>query len=154
MAILIDNQQENHPIEIQKLEVKAQAILDALDCQEGELSILIVDDLRIAEINQAYLNHSGPTNVISFSMREGEFGDINPHLLGDVIISADTCAMEAQEASITMETRLDQLLIHGILHIFGYDHIHSEADAKAMEAKSNELVAMVNAIILKKGRTM
>ncbi len=126
--------------------MKAQAILDALDCREGELSILIVDDPRIAKMNHAYLDHGGPTNVISFSMREGEFGDINPHLLGDVIISADTCAKEAQEAGISMEDRLDQLLIHGILHIFGYDHIHSEAEAKVMETKSDELAALVDAL--------
>ena len=146
MAILIDNQQGNHPIETQKIEVKAQAILDALDCREGELSILIVDDPCITKINHAYLDHGGPTNVISFSMREGEFGDINPHLLGDVIISADTCAKEAQEAGISMEDRFDQLLIHGILHIFGYDHIHSEAEAKVMETKSDELAALVDAL--------
>ena len=133
--------------------MKAQAILNALDCHEGELSILIVDDSRIAEMNQAYLNHSGPTNVISFSMREGEFGDINPHLLGDVIISADTCAKEAKEAGMSIESRFDQLLIHGILHIFGYDHIGSHAEAEVMETKSNELIAMINAISQKKDST-
>ena len=143
MAILIDNQQENLPIEIPKIEAKALAILNALDCPEGELSILIVDDHRIAEMNQAYLNHAGPTNVISFAMQEGEFGDINPHLLGDVIISADTCAREAQQADMSVEIRFDQLLIHGILHIFGYDHIHSEAEAEIMEAKSEELMSLL-----------
>jgi probable rRNA maturation factor len=126
--------------------VKAQAILNALGCPEGELSILIVDDNRMSEMNQRYLNHSGPTNVISFAMHEGEFGKINPHLLGDVIISADTCAKEAQDAEILMERRFDQLLIHGMLHIFGYDHIHSEAEAEIMEAKSDELVALIETI--------
>lgn len=126
--------------------MKAQAVLNALDCPEGELSILIVDDTRISEMNERYLNHSGPTNVISFAMQEGEFGEINPHLLGDVIISADTCAKEAQGAGISMESRFDQLLIHGILHIFGYDHIHSEVEAEIMEAKSDELVALIETI--------
>jgi probable rRNA maturation factor len=123
--------------------VKAQAVLNALDCPDGELSILIVDDSRIAEMNRAYLNHSGPTNVISFAMQEGEYGNINPLLLGDVIISADTCAREAQEAGISMVSRFDQLLIHGILHIFGYDHIHSKTQADIMETKSNELIALI-----------
>lgn len=97
-------------------------------------------------MNQTYLNHSGPTNVISFAMQEGEYGGVNPHLLGDVIISADTCAKEAQEGSISMDSRFDQLLIHGILHIFGYDHIHSEAQADIMEAKSNELMALIETL--------
>ena len=84
MEIQIDNQQTNQPIEIKAIQSKAQAILNALDCPDGELSILIVDDHRMAELNQTYLQHEGPTNVISFSMREGDFGDINPQLIGDV----------------------------------------------------------------------
>ena len=146
MAILIENQQKNHPVKIQKIKEKAQVILNALDCPDGELSILIVDDPRIKELNETYLNHTGPTNVISFAMQEGEHGGINPHLLGDVVISMDTCVREAANAAMPMEQRFDQLLIHGILHIFGYDHIHSEEEAKLMEAKSEELLEEVEKI--------
>lgn len=117
-----------------------------MDCRDGELSILIVDDSRIAELNQTYLNHSGPTNVISFAMQEGEYSHINPQLLGDVVISADTCTKEADAAGISMEQRFDQLLIHGILHIFGYDHIHSEDQARIMDSKSNELLEIIKDI--------
>ncbi len=117
-----------------------------MDCPEGELSILIVDDPRIEELNETYLNHTGPTNVISFAMQEGEHGGINPHLLGDVVISMDTCAREADDAKMPLERRFDQLLIHGILHIFGYDHIHSEAEARQMEAKSDELLEEIEKI--------
>jgi probable rRNA maturation factor len=143
MDILIDNQQTNQPIRTKAIQKKARAILNALDCPDGELSIVIVDDGRIAELNQTYLQHAGPTNVISFPMREGDFTQINPQMLGDVVISADTCAQEAEGAGISTENRLDQLLIHGILHLFGYDHVHSESEAKVMEAKSNELLAML-----------
>jgi probable rRNA maturation factor len=148
MAILIENQQKNHPIRIQRIKAKAQAILNALDCPEGELSILIVDDPRIEELNRTYLNHAGPTNVISFAMQEGEHSGINPDLLGDVVISADTCAREAQDAEMPFERRFDQLLIHGILHIFGYDHIHSEDEARKMEAKSETLLAHIGNVTL------
>jgi probable rRNA maturation factor len=131
---------------MQKIKAKAQAILDALDCHEGELSILIVDDPRIEELNRAYLNHVGPTNVISFAMQEGEHRGINPYLLGDVVISADTCAKEAEDAEMSFERRFDQLLIHGILHIFGYDHIHSEDEAQKMEAKSKTLIEHIEKV--------
>jgi probable rRNA maturation factor len=114
-----------------------------LDCPEGELSVLIVDDPRIEELNRTYLNHTGPTNVISFAMQEGEHSGINPNLLGDVVISADTCAREARDADMPFQRRFDQLLIHGILHIFGYDHIHSEVEAQKMEAKSEILLAHI-----------
>ena len=122
----------------------AQAILNALDCREGELSILIVDDPRIAELNQAYLQRTGPTNVIAFPMREGDHADIHPELLGDVVISMDTCASEAMNAGISLEKRFVQLLIHGILHLFGYDHVQSRSDAHIMEAKSNELLELID----------
>ncbi len=143
MAILIDNQQKNYSIAIEEVQATAQAILNALDCPEGELSILIVDDHRIAELNQNYLQHSGPTNVISFSMREGDYSDVHPELLGDVVISMDTCVREADHAEMPRGTRFNQLLIHGVLHLFGYDHIHSRKDARIMESKSKELMELI-----------
>ena len=103
----------------------------------------MVDDATIAEINEHYLNHQGPTNVISFSMREGEFGDINPQVIGDVIISMDTCVREAQEGDISTEQRFYELLIHGILHLFGYDHLQSEEEARIMEDKNQELMEII-----------
>ena len=143
MDILIDNQQTNRPIKVKAIQKKARAILSALDCPDGELSIVLVDDVRIADLNETYLQHTGPTNVISFPMREGDFSEINPQLLGDVVISVDTCAREAEEAGIAMEMRLDQLLVHGILHLLGYDHVHSESEARVMEKKSTELLVLL-----------
>ncbi len=107
---------------------------------DAQLSILIVDDPRIAELNETYLDHIGPTNVISFPMQEGPFTEISPDLLGDVVISADTAHREATEAGMPFEHRFNQLLIHGILHLVGYDHINSEAEAAVMEQKSDELM--------------
>ena len=143
MEIQIDNQQTKHPLKKKMIQKKAKVILNALDCPEGELSVLIVDDTHIAQLNQNYLQHEGPTNVISFSMREGEFGNLHPHIIGDVVISADTCAREAEHAGITLENRFDQLLVHGILHLFGYDHIHDESEARIMETKSIELLKLL-----------
>ena len=110
---------------------------------DAQLSVLIVSDDQIAELNATYLNHSGPTNVISFPMQEGPFADITPELLGDVVISADTAFREAHEADMSMMARFNQLLIHGILHLAGYDHVNSEAEASVMEQKSNELMEMI-----------
>ena len=146
MDIQIDNQQTNQPVKVKAIQNRIRAILNALDCPEGELSIVLVDDTRIAELNQMYLQHAGPTNVISFPMREGDFGEINPQVLGDVVISMDTCAREAEAAGIAMEVRLDQLLIHGILHLLGYDHVHSESEARVMEAKSDELLTLLEGL--------
>ena len=123
--------------------MKAAAILNALDCPEGELSIVLVDDEEIAALNQEYLQRSGPTNVIAFPMQEGEFSEVTPDLIGDVVISLDTCRRESEGAAMPFEERLDQLLVHGILHLFGYDHVTNEADAARMAAKSDEIMKLL-----------
>ena len=93
-------------------------------------------------LNRDYLGRDKPTNVISFAMQEGEFGAVNPDVLGDVVISADTAAREADEAGESFESRLYFLLMHGILHITGYDHERSgEQEAARMEAREREIFA-------------
>ena len=120
-----------------------QVILNALDFPDAELSILIVDDPEIATLNGQYLHREGPTNVIAFPMLEGDFADISPQLLGDVVVSMDTAQKEADIAGIHVDERLLELLVHGILHLVGYDHELSEAEAFRMDAKSHELLALV-----------
>ena len=122
----------------------AQRILNALGCPEAELSVTIVGDRSMRVLNRDYLGRDKPTNVISFAMQEGEFGAVNPQLLGDVVISADTALREAQEAEEPFLSRLVFLLLHGILHITGYDHERSgEEEALRMEAKEREIFAQL-----------
>lgn len=108
--------------------------------EETELSISIVGDRSIRSLNAEYLGKDHPTNVISFSLQEGEFAHLTPHVLGDVVISADTATREADEAGLTGYERLIFLLLHGILHLCGYDHERSGAEeARKMEQKEQEL---------------
>lgn len=143
MGVLIENRQDNCKITQKNLKEKAQAILDALGSPDGELSILLLDDPQIAALNKNYLQREGPTNVIAFPMREGAFAEINPDLLGDVAISLETAEREGLAAGMSMKDRLGELMIHGILHLFGYDHETSEAEARRMEAKTRELLAQI-----------
>jgi probable rRNA maturation factor len=115
-----------------------------LGCPDGELSILLLDDSQIAVLNKQYLNREGPTNVIAFPMREGLFPEITPDLLGDVAISLETAAKEGAMAGISMEDRLTELLVHGILHLCGYDHEASEEEALRMEKKNQELLKLIS----------
>jgi len=122
----------------------AHQILSDLGCPDSELSILIVDDEEIQVINRDYLQRDKPTNVISFAMQEGEGGELNPGLLGDVVISADTAARDAAEVSKSFESELYFLLLHGVLHLLGYDHERgTEEEAMQMEEKERELYAVI-----------
>ncbi|MFC1516041.1 rRNA maturation RNase YbeY [Thermodesulfobacteriota bacterium] len=143
MAVLIDDRQNKLKTTPKKIQKKAQAILNALGCPDGELSILIVDDSQIAALNKQYLHRSGPTNVIAFPMQEGEFSTITPQLLGDVVISIETAEKEGKKAGIETEVRFAQLLVHGILHLFGYDHEKDEKESLRMNRKSDELLKLI-----------
>lgn len=101
--------------------------------------MVVVTDAEISELNEAYLNRKGATNVIAFPMREGDYSDICPQLLGDVVISVDTAQREAEAAGLFFEDRFTQLLIHGILHLVGYDHETNSDDEREMEEKSAAL---------------
>jgi len=100
----------------------AQTILRELNHQDKEIGILFVDDRQIRDLNEKYLKRNRPTNVISFPMAQGEFSEITPQLLGDVVISAETAIRESQESGLSLEKEIAFLLIHGILHLMGYDH--------------------------------
>lgn len=125
----------------------AQAILNALDCPDGELSILIEDDKGIAGLNSEYLHRKGPTNVIAFPMRDGNSSVMNA-VLGDVVISIETAEREGKEAGCGMKKRFAELLIHGILHLFGYDHEKNSYQARKMGKKAAELLKIVEGIAL------
>ena len=143
MEVLIDNRQKKYQIAMTTIRQKALDILNVLECHDAELSILIVDDAQIAVLNKKYLHRTGPTNVIAFPMHTDIFPNISPQLLGDVVISVDTAAKEGKHIGIGMEERFIQLLVHGILHLIGYDHEQSEKQAEDMEQKENEILKLI-----------
>jgi probable rRNA maturation factor len=114
-----------------------------LDFNDHELSLVIMDDAGIRELNSTYRGMDKPTNVLCFSMQEGQFSQITPGLLGDVVISLETAKREASEAGIFLEERVSQLLIHGILHLAGLDHEQGETQAMEMEAKSLDILRQI-----------
>ncbi|MCF6249512.1 MAG: rRNA maturation RNase YbeY [Desulfobacula sp.] len=142
LRILIDNKQKKKiPTDI--IFQKTKQILNDLACNSHELSIVITNDDEVHQLNKTYRGIDKPTNVLSFPMQEGQFSEINPGLLGDVVISIDTAQKEADTADISLSQRMSQLLIHGILHLVGYDHETGQNEAKAMETKSLELLRQI-----------
>ena len=142
LKILIDNQQKKK-IPTHVIREKTKQILNALGCDDHEISIVLTDDEQIQGLNKQYRGIDKPTNVLAFPMQEGEFTEISPGLLGDLVISCETAQKEARAANIELTERLSQLLIHGALHLVGFDHETSDLDAQKMEEKSIELLRRI-----------
>jgi probable rRNA maturation factor len=101
----------------------------------GEVSITLLDDDAIAELNHTYLDREGPTDVIAFSL-----GDASSPV-GDVYVGAAQAARQAREHGVSLEEELVRLTVHGTLHVLGYDHPESEARVRSpMFIRQEELV--------------
>lgn len=121
-----------------------------MGCHDKELSILFTDDRRMSDLNLQYMGRAGPTNVLAFPMADfdapaSQTPDVavTTGLLGDVVISVDTAQREAEASGEALEQTVDRLLIHGILHLLGHDHVGPEAQAALMEREEERLMALV-----------
>jgi pyridoxine 5-phosphate synthase len=132
------------PVQIALIRNYAARLLRLSGQQESEWSILLTGDGPIAELNRIYRQKTGPTNVLAFAMREGEQDGAGGNLLGDVIISVETAAREAARDRISVHRRLLVLLVHGLLHLLGYDHERSAREAEIMEGREQELLALLD----------
>jgi probable rRNA maturation factor len=139
MAILITNRQAIARLDIPSLRRSVRRILKHLGRGKDEVSILLVEDRKIRDINRTYLKRDRSTNVIAFPMLEGPFRSLHPQVLGDVVISIETASRDARKEGLALEDEILFLLIHGILHLLGYDHGGSAVRARQMRQKQREL---------------
>ncbi|HYM14863.1 MAG TPA: rRNA maturation RNase YbeY [Dehalococcoidia bacterium] len=134
---------ETAGIDARELERVAERTLQAEEvAKPAELSVLLADDATVRELNHRYRGTDAATDVLSFSQAEGEgFAQPEgtaPHL-GDVVISVDTARRQAAEAGASLQDEVAHLLVHGVLHLLGYDH--EEADeAAAMRAREDAVL--------------
>lgn len=138
--ILIDNRQRIYPIDGRRLRGLILRLLRLAELEDQEISLVFTDDAGIREINRSYLGRDYPTNVIAFAQNEGDSPNPHPQLLGDVVVSVERARDDAREASVPVEEELIFLIIHGILHLLGYDHERDdEKEAERMRKKEVEL---------------
>lgn len=101
---------------------------------------MLVDDSAMAELNRTHRGVAGPTDVLAFPMGEGPFMSLSANLLGDVVISAETAERQARSRKAGLRAELALLLIHGILHLAGYDH-GSAPERRRMWQKQRRLLS-------------
>ncbi len=122
--------------EVQKIVLRAISatvtIAELRYQDEAELSVVMSDDCHVRELNRQWRNIDKATNVLSFPAQEVSPAGIAGMLLGDIVLANETVNREAQEQGKKFEDHLSHLVIHGFLHIFGYDHINDQ-EAEIME---------------------
>lgn len=131
MQIAIANQQSALPIDEDRLRKAAAAICEGAGYTEGALSVAVVDDPTIHELNRRHLDHDYPTDVLSFALE-----DEPPRLEGEVIVSSETAIANAAEYGWPPEHELLLYVVHGVLHLVGHrdkadDEVAAMRDAEA-----------------------
>ena len=130
------------PAAVRRWRRQAAWLARALAIAERDVSIALIDDAAMAALNQRHRDKAGSTNVLSFTAVDGDaFPGQPPGQLGEIVISLDTAAREAKELRHSLDARIFWLLAHGFLHLLGWDHEQSAADAEKMREKELELIA-------------
>ena len=143
MAVIIQNSQKRR-IKTKNLVQAARKALLAEGAPRAEVSILLTDDATVHALNRDYRGQDKPTDVLSFAQRD-QLPDApllpsteTEEVLGDVVISVETAARQAEQHSVTLDEELALLTVHGILHLLGYDDMTDEG-AEEMQQKEREL---------------
>ena len=117
---------------------RAGRVLAALDSSERELSVSLTDDAEIAALNAEWRGREGPTDVLSFSLEEGEHAEFGGALLGDVVIALPVAERQARAYGATLDDEVARLLIHGVLHLLGHDH-QEPGEARRMRSEERRV---------------
>ena len=137
MAIEVQNRQRRIVgFDTGGLRCRVNRIAKATGIEGSEACITLVSDARIHALNRDYREVDRPTDVLSFAQNEGDFANLNPEVLGDVVVSLEGADRQRTDRSLLDE--VTHLCIHGLLHLLGFDHI-DDADAAEMEAEEGRI---------------
>jgi len=137
--ISIRNCQRKYRVPERRVLSWTRRILQMKRYESGEIGILWVNDRQIRRYNRDYRHQDKATDVLAFPMREGVGGELHPQFLGDVMISLETAKRDAALSGRRYLDHLLMLLIHGTLHLMGYDHEQSDREAQRMKRQERRL---------------
>lgn len=144
MPIHYRNEVRGSGVDARALKRTMQSLLAAVDEADSSISVTLVGDSAIQQINREHRGKDKPTDVLSFPMFDDTMVDpeIDERLLGDIVISIDTARRQAADYDAPLQNELYRLLIHGLLHVMGHDHMEPEERAE-MEAEERRLAAAI-----------
>jgi rRNA maturation RNase YbeY len=144
MPVLVTTRDCRAPALAARLGRSGRRLLTALGRREAELSVVLVSDRLIRRLNREWRGKDRATDVLSFAQQEGG-GPAPAALLGDVVISLATAKRQAKERGEPLAAEGERLLIHGLLHLLGYDHERSVTEARRMQRRERALAQALGA---------
>ncbi len=125
---MVQNRQRKVKVDRRPLERLIERLKEEFGVENKGVTVVLVSDRKIKELNRTYRGRNRPTDVLSFSYDDESY-------LGDIIISVETAQRQAQEEGHSLERELSILVIHGFLHLLGYDHETDQGEMRALERK-------------------
>lgn len=144
MTICVQNRQRTVAIHTAAVKRRVRRVMAYLGCSDRELSVVFGGDCLLQELNRTYRHQDRATNVLAFPQHPTYEGEPVTAMLGDVIVSLPTAAREACALQQSLEERVVYLLLHGILHLLGYDHERSSTQRRHMEALERRVLAYLH----------
>jgi probable rRNA maturation factor len=145
VTVLVTDEQDDHPVETRRWATLAERVLETEGAETGtELSMVFADEATMADLNRRYAGEEGATDVLAFPMDQEPMVGGPPRLLGDLVICPAVAHRNAHRHAGTYDDELALLVVHGLLHLLGMDHL-DPGEAEEMQRKERQLLHRLHA---------
>lgn len=138
--VTVIDRQRTQRISPVRVGVFVEYALERLRLYGSQVTVVLVGERAMVGLNRRWRGKDHPTDVLSFSQREGTAGGLHPEVLGDIVICVPTARLQAREAGHCLAAELDRLAVHGLLHLAGYEHEDDPVAARAMRRREDAII--------------
>jgi probable rRNA maturation factor len=129
------NRQRKLPIDCERWQTFAEKASEIVPCDAAGATIAFVSDRAMRELNRLWRHQQGTTDVLSFPAAQDDFEKLEGPRLGDVVISVEQAARQAKDNGLSFDQEIAQLILHGLLHLCGYDHATDDGEMNRLELR-------------------
>ena len=133
--IEVVNRQRKMPLDRERWQAFVEKAWRVIPTRAEGVTVAFVSDRAMRELNRLWRHQQGTTDVLSFPVEQDEFEKSEGSSLGDVVISVEQAARQAKENGLTLEQEIAQLILHGLIHLCGYDHATDEGEMNRLELR-------------------
>ena len=133
--IEVVNRQRKVPVDCKRWEEFTEKAMKVVPAKGAGVTVAFVSDRQMRELNERWRGKKGTTDVLSFPAEQDESERLEGRTLGDILISVEQAARQAAQHGLSFETEVEQLILHGLLHLCGYDHERDAGEMNRLELR-------------------